>query len=172
MRLPSPATLVLGLALLAGPALPAAAEAPLMPSRPDPRDLQRAMQVPRGYIGMFNTVVTRYSDRRSEVAYGMIFGNFAHHALVRVVNDVTGLTCEGETAEAADGSGQGSITCTQGGAVISVSPVEIEAGRYGKFNGIDSGVVLDPGGRQIGTFVSQWSAWDYPDPAGIMPYFQ
>jgi hypothetical protein len=139
-----------------------------LPTRPEPRPIMRALALPRGFIAMFNTTVVRDNSGKYEVLYGFIFGNMQRDGIIYVANDVEGIVCQGKTTRQPDRSGLGEMTCSRNGTVYAVSPVEIAPGVYGKFNGIDSGVVLDPKGRQIGSVVSQWNAWDFPDAAEIV----
>jgi hypothetical protein len=146
----------------------AAAQDLVLPSEPDPRALARAIGVPRGNIAMFNTTVVRLDSGTFHVLYGFIFGNMKRDGIIHVANDVDGLVCQGKTTRQPDRSGKGEISCLQNGKLVGISPVDIATGVYGKFNGIDSGVVLDPNGKQIGTVITQWHASAFPDAAKIV----
>lgn len=163
--------IVMGLALCTVLSAEASAEGPLIPVKPNPYALVKKMKRPFGSIGIFETVVVKYAEGQYEVLYGLILGKMNQDSVVYVENADTGLSCAGETRKLADGSGAGTISCSRSGVVESISPVEIAAGTYGRMNGIDSGVVLDPQGQQIGVVISQWSAWDFPEPAKIFDKF-
>lgn len=47
-------------------------------------------------------------------------------------------------------------------------PSGFRAGTYGKFKGIDQGILFDMNRQQIGTLISQWSGWKFPDAAEII----
>ena len=162
--------LALAVLLTIGPAA-ATAQDFTLPSKPDPRQVVRAHSVPRGFIAMWATTVVRYSDGQFLVLYGFIFGNMKRDSIAYSANDLTGIQCEGETARQPDGSGLGEMRCSEAGKIVSVSPIAIAKGVYGKLNGIDSGVVLDPIGDQIGTSITQWNAMDFPDAEALVKMF-
>ena len=156
-------TLVMATLFAVSSATTLLAEELVLPPKPDPHRF--SVKVPRfkGFIGMFNTSVVRYNDGHMEVFYGFIFGNPKRDGLIFVVNDITGTECEGETSRQPDKSGKGEMRCTTQGALTSVSPVEIATGTYGKLKGGDTGMVLDPEGIQIGSILTRWNGWDFPD---------
>ena len=157
--------------LTIGPAAATAQEIAL-PSKPDMRAVAQSHSVPRGFIGMFETIVVRHSDGRFEVLYGFIFGNMRRDGLTYAGNDITGTSCEGATVRQPDKSGLGKVNCTSNGTIVSISPIEIASGVYGKIQGIDAGVVLDISGKQIGTVITQWNGWDFPDAMELVRMFK
>ena len=158
-------TLILVLSLTA---LPASAQDIALPSKPDARATMRALDLPRGYLAMFNTTVVRFNDGRFVVTYGYTFGNRKRDAVVYVTNDLEGLVCQGQTTRQPDKSGLGEITCAQNGTPTYISPIEIPAGTYGKLTGSDQGILLTKNGQQIGTLISHWNGWKFPDAAEII----
>jgi hypothetical protein len=161
VRLP---TLILAMSLTA---LHADAQDLNLPAKPNARATMRVLDLPRGFLAMFNTTVARFKDGRFLVTYGYTFCNRKRDAVVHVTNELEGLVCQGQTTRQPDKSGQGEFVCSKNGTPAYVSPIEIPAGTYGKFKGIDQGILFDMNRQQIGTLISQWNGWSFPDAAEI-----
>ena len=145
--------------------LSADAGAQIVPSEPSPADIPRIDENGKPIVGLRikATAVTRLPNLETFVMYGFIVGQIDRSAHFFFWNDTLKAVCRGHTRREGDGSGSGTMTCAENGAIVAQEQIRIPATQYGRISGTTRHLSTHPDGGQIETILRWVPFQGFPD---------